>query len=195
MNKIIIEIESKDIQLFQEVVERYNRLHKTKYGLEILDENKGLITVPHVLDEFINPIFEIGSMVGSLWMRKNYKLEFSGWFRVLRKKIKIDNRFPYNFEIDFLGEHDEQRKVKLLPLNDSDSRIEIIKPHIRESDYKKMAQINGFTKRKGWNQEYDYSKKGDYLSYIVSEPYLLIFSSNHNDIILESIWSINSISL
>ena len=195
METTIVEIESNDIQLLQEAIERYNRSHKTEYRLEISDANKVLVTPTDALDEFINPIFEIGSMAGSLWMRKNYKLKFSGWFRVLRKKVKIDNRFPYNFEIDFLGEYDEQCKVKLLALNDSDSRIEVIKPHIRDSDYKKMAQINGFTKRKGWNPEYDYSKMGDYLSYIVSEPYLLIFSSNQDDIILESIWSINSISL
>jgi hypothetical protein len=194
MEKETIEIEFEDVQLLKEVIERYNTIYKTECELMFSYTQIHLIRIPINSSTFINSIFQIGTQIGMALMIKNYKLQFKGWFKILRKEIESNIQFSYNFNIEFTGEHGEINTVNLIKLNSSDSRIDVIKPYIKQIDYDKMAMENSFTKRAEWNQLNDYSKDGCDLSFIKTENYLLIFSTKSNIIILESIWSINSTS-
>lgn len=191
MNTINIEFYFNDIQIITKCIEKYNNIHKTTLQILNFDAGKVLIEVPDDSERFINSVFEIGTWIGAAWMRKNYTITISGWFTILRKRIEVNSKYLSEIYIDFIGENNELHNLNLLKLSDSESRLEAIKPHIKENDYKRIEQLNEFTKRKDWNPKIDYSKYGDELSYIIYKSYLLIFSSSPNVIILESIWSIN----
>jgi hypothetical protein len=193
MKKEDIEIEFDDVQLLTAVIERYNTVYETECELLLSEMQRPVIRMPIDSSSYLNPVFEIGTQIGMALMVKNYKLRFKGWFKILRKEINSDTQF-YNFNIEFTGEHGEINSVNLIKLNSSESRIDVIKPFIKKSDYDKLATENAFTKREGLNQLNDYSKEGNDLSFIKTEFYLLIFSTKSNVIILESIWSINSTS-
>lgn len=191
-----IQIDFPDTELLRDTIDRHNKTYNRQAELIVNDNGNVVLVVDNDYSVLQNPVFELGVTLGYSWMRKNYRIEFTGWSKIESRKLFESKEFPSGAEFEFESPNHVAYKQPLSKLASADSAIERIRHYIHKEDYEKIKNQCQFTKKENWNPDLDFAKNGLWLSYIKTKQFLMVFSTGKNsrtslfEIHIEGIWAI-----